>query len=397
VTLRLGVVNTHPVQYQVPWLRALARVPGVDLRVLYGMIPDPEQQGAGFGIGFQWDQPLLEGYTHEVLENVARRPGLSRFNGCNTPGVGTRVRELRLDVAIVNGWGSRMFLQTLVACRRARIPCLVRGESNGLRRRAWWVARVHRGLLRRYAACLAIGKANRDFYLQNGVPSERIFMTPYGVENERFAESAASLLPRRAGIRREWSLPADAIVALFCGKLIDKKRPLDLLRALHHARGRGGDAARLAALIVGEGPLRRECERVARELSLPVSFAGFLNQGQVTRAYVAADFLVLPSDSGETWGLVVNEAMACGRPAIVSDQVGCHADLVVPGKTGFLFPYGDTTALGDCMADLAFAPAGAAQIGEAAARLVTESYSVSRVLEGILEALRCVYPAHRAA
>ena len=74
-------------------------------------------------------------------------------------------------------------------------------------------------------------------------------------------------------------------------------------------------------------------------------WAGFLNQSQLGEAYAIADCLVLPSDWGETWGLVVNEAMATGLPCVVSDRVGCGPDLVVPGVTGDVVPFGDVPAL----------------------------------------------------
>ena len=95
---------------------------------------------------------------------------------------------------------------------------------------------------------------------------------------------------------------------------------------------------RIQGLMVGDGPLRAGCENLVRERSVPIRFTGFLNQSQITKAYVASDALVLPSDGGETWGLVVNEAMACARPCIVSDRVGCGPDLVIPQETGSIFP-----------------------------------------------------------
>ncbi len=103
----------------------------------------------------------------------------------------------------------------------------------------------------------------------------------------------------------------------------------------------------------GTGVLGNEATALATESGLPVSFAGFLNQTEITQAYAAGDCLVLPSDYGETWGLVVNEAMVCGLPAIVSDRVGCGPDLVEPGVTGAVFPFGDIPALAKQLCDMA--------------------------------------------
>jgi len=141
--------------------------------------------------------------------------------------------------------------------------------------------------------------------------------------------------------------------------------------------------------MVGDGELRAECEAYAREHRLPVTFAGFLNQGQLPGAYATADCLVLPSDHGETWGLVVNEAMACGLPAITSDRVGCHPDLILPGVTGQTFPCGDVAALAETMRRLAADPVALRAMG-ARAREHIRGYSIDALVEGTMDALRAL-------
>jgi glycosyltransferase involved in cell wall biosynthesis len=382
---RLGILTTHPIQYQVPWFRALAVCPEVELTVHFCQIPDAMRQGDGFGVAFEWDLPLLEGYRYRVLRNVAKEPRVTSFWGCDTPEIDDVVRRGEFDALLVNGWVAKSCLQALRACRRYGVPCLVRGESNALRPRAWWKRALHRQLLRQYAGFLVIGQSNADFYAANGVPRERLFPGHYCVDNDWFAGRAAALASERPRLRKEWGIPAEVPTFLFCGKLIGKKRPLELLRAF-------AEAARQQAmhlLIAGEGALRGECERFAAAERLPVTFAGFLNQSRIPEAYVAADCLVLPSDDGETWGLVVNEAMACGRPALVSDRVGCGPDLIVAGRTGKVFPYGDSGALSRLLVRLAEAPGELRAMGEAAARHVAD-YSVAALTQGTLAALRFV-------
>ncbi len=382
--MRLAILTTHPIQYQVPWFRKLSRQPGIDLTVFFCLIPDARQQGEGFGVEFKWDVPLLEGYSYRVLRNVARHPSVTAFGGCDTPEIARVIRDEEFDAVLVNGWVVKSCLQVLWACRRQGVPCLVRGESNALRPRAWNKRLLHRLLLKQYSACLAIGKANRDFYLQNGVAASRIFMTPYGVDNAWFASHAAQMREHRREIRQKWGIAPDEFVFLFSGKLIPKKRPLDIIRAMAGIR-----QVPCRLLIAGDGELMAECERLAAELQVPVTFAGFLNQQDIPRAYVAADCLVLPSDNGETWGLVVNEAMASGLPAIVSDQVGCHPDLVVPGKTGLVFPCGDVPALGRCLAEMASNPLRCREMGEGAREQVC-GHSDDAVVAGVLKALEAV-------
>ena len=380
MTLRLGVLTTHPIQYQVPWFRALSQVPGLELEVLFCMIPDAAQQGSGFGVKFQWDVPLLDGYRYRVLNNRAPSPSVTTFMGCDTPDVYRIVREERWDAFIVNGWVAKSCLQLLWACKRAGVPCIVRGESNAIRPRAAWKRLIHRTLLKQYDAFLSIGSQNEAFYRANGVPQSSIFRTPYCIESERFA------VPDRASGRK------GPFTFLFSGKLIEKKRPLDALEAMRQmVAAVGPDQARL--LIAGDGELRQACEAFVAQHALPVEFRGFMNQSQMKQVYAEADCLVLPSDNGETWGLVVNEAMAAGLPAIVSDQVGCHPDLITENVTGMTYPCGDAHALARRMQQMAAAPDAALGMGQAGNRRVLEGYGYPQVVRGVLAALHHVCPS----
>jgi glycosyltransferase involved in cell wall biosynthesis len=122
---------------------------------------------------------------------------------------------------------------------------------------------------------------------------------------------------------------------------------------------------------------------------LPVKFAGFLNQSRMASAYVAADALVLPSDGGETWGLVVNEAMACGLPCFVSDRVGCGPDMILPGETGAVFPLGDCEALARLLTQFAADQERMKRMGENSRRQANQ-YTLSVATERLLHALEVV-------
>jgi glycosyltransferase involved in cell wall biosynthesis len=333
--MKIAVISTHPVQYHAPWLRGLAAQRDVELKVYYALLPNREQQGVGFGVPFEWDVPVLEGYDWKLLDNEVERPTLGEFFGLSTPGIKSVLAKERPDAAIITGWHSRPMLQALWACIRLGIPRVVRGESNAMRRRRSWVRVLHRLLLSRFDAFLAIGESSRAFYLQYGVAEERVFPAFYFVDNARFHSQLSQVCGERGTLRAEWGIPEAHTCYLYVGKLEPKKRITDLLLALDVAR-RDNRAVHL--LVVGDGELRGEAERFVRERGLPVTFAGFLNQTEVTRAYAVADCLVLPSDYGETWGLVVNEAMACGLPAVVSDRVGCGPDLIEEGVTGAPLP-----------------------------------------------------------
>src|SRR5882724_392777 len=83
---RLAIISTHPIQYHGPWFRALASKPELSIEVLYcHRATAREQSDAGFGVKFDWDVSLLDGYPHRFLRNVARTPTISGFNGLDTP------------------------------------------------------------------------------------------------------------------------------------------------------------------------------------------------------------------------------------------------------------------------------------------------------------------------
>lgn len=384
---RIALLETHPIQYKAPWFLELHEHPDIDLTVFFCMLPGPREQGTGFDVEFQWDVPVLDGYRYEVLENVAKDPGMGRFGGCDTPGLREAVRDGGFDAFVVNGWVVKSCIQLLLYCRRYRVPCIVRGESNVMRPRIWWKSLLHRLLIHQYSACLYIGISNREFYARNGVPDSKLFFAPYCVDNDRFTLVASEARKNREQLRADWGVDPDSICFLFSGKLTARKRPTDVLHALRYVHGDG--SRKVHALVVGDGELANDCKAVAEQHDLPVTFAGFVNQSRIPEAYAATDCLVLPSDSDETWGLVVNEAMACRLPVIVSDQVGCHPDLVEQRKSGLVFPCGDIKALAGSMQSIVDDEAHMKEMGKAALAKVS-NYSCDTCVRGTLDAIATV-------
>ena len=391
-SIRLTVVQTHPVQYMAPWFRHIAKhCPEIDLTVLYATQPTRAQQGVGFGEAFDWDVALLEGYPCRVVR--AARPQdrvhSDDFWGLDVPEIGSSVLESRPDVVLIAGWHSITLLRALRASRRARIPVLYRGDTHlgnaphGWRRPLWTIKTWL--LLRSFTGYLSVGSRTRKYLRQFGAHDARVWEAPHCVDNAFFAQAAAvyQTPTARATARASWGLAADDFVVLFVGKLEPKKRPLDLVGAM----ARLGREARL--LVVGSGALERACRDEAVRLGVQATWAGFLNQGELGRAYAAADCLALPSDWGETWGLVVNEALATGLPCVVSDRVGCAPDLVTPGETGEVFPATDAAALADALTRVRDGWR-AGHDWASACRERADRYSIERATAGLRAACRAV-------
>jgi glycosyltransferase involved in cell wall biosynthesis len=366
----------------------MASRPGLDIHVYYCHQATPrEQASAGFGVEFDWDVPLLEGYPYSFLKNVANSPGHRGFGGFDTPEIKEIIRRREYDAVLVNGWHYKSAWQAIWACWKSKVKVMVRGDSHlhtprGIAKRAV-KSFAYRRFIPRFDACLAVGQWSREYFLHYGARPERIFLVPHAIDSRRFQMEAEYLERQRAELRKEKALDENAIVFMFSGKFIPKKRPMDFICAIERVVRRYPS---IQGLMVGDGPLRAGCEELVRERCIPIRFTGFLNQSQITRAYIASDALVLPSDGGETWGLVVNEAMACARPCIVSDRVGCGPDLIIPQKTGAIFPLGDVDALANSMLELAGNPERMISMGiDARSRLM--GYSVETAVDGIIESL----------
>jgi len=387
-TPRLLVVGSHPVQYHTPLFCTLATDPALATDVLYLSLPDARTQGLGFGVAFTWDVPLLEGYRWHQARSGRGRGITSGYGGVWLANplveLGWGPSRLRPDAIFLTGWHFLGLVQVHLVARLLRIPVVLRMDSNGARPRSWLLNQIYRVLFRGVAVGLPVGMANARWYRSNGVPEDRLIPSPHFINNASFAAQAAEQRNQRQALRQRWGIPEQAFCFLFAGKLQDKKRPQDLLEAMHLLQEQGPTSPRpIHLLIVGSGHLEEACRAQVAAQGLPVSFAGFLNQSAIATAYAASDCLVLPSDHGETWGLVVNEAMACGLPAVVSDLVGCREDLIVEGKTGLSYPCGDSPALASCLARMALDPETSRQMGQRGKDLVEEGFTVEAAAAGI--------------
>jgi glycosyltransferase involved in cell wall biosynthesis len=377
--MRLAFVTSHPIQYYAPLFRTLAQ--RLDLVVLFAhRATASDQAKAGFGVEFDWDISLLSGYAHEFLCNVATRPALDRFSGCDTPGIGECLREGRFDAVLVQGWYLKSFLQAIFAAKVQGLPLLVRGDSHldtprsTLKRTAKSV--VYPAFLRLFDAALYVGERSRAYWKRYGYPSSRLFFSPHCVDTGWFADRATS--QAGAELRARLGIAAKTKVVLFAGKLLESKRPMDVVAAAASLKAQGRD---VCVLMAGAGPLEGELSVAARTVGVPIHLLGFCNQTAMPQTYAAADVLVLPSDGRETWGLVANEALACGCPIVLSNVVGSAPDLAADCSAGRVFTVGNVVALADAIADLLNHPPAPHQIAAKSA-----AYSLEHAADGIVQA-----------
>ncbi len=350
---KLLILTSHPIQYQVPLWQKMAKA-GVPMEVLF-LCPHglKETRDPEFDRSFAWDLPMLEGYKSRFLEIPGwdlKRPMKMKMK--IKGGLKPIFQETGATHLWVEGWRFPAFWQAVGQANKAGLQVWCRGESNDLAPEpnfpkslikkvlmSWFFGKVD--------AFLCIGQANRRLYRKAGVPAEKLYSAPYFVDNERFSKEAERLWPEREKIQAGWGIRPEATVVLYSGKFIPKKRVMDLAQAFRKVCER--QPGKFHLLLVGDGPQKGGLER---ELTgLPVTFAGFLNQTEISRAYAVADVMVLTSDWGETWGLSVNEALASGVPVILSDKCGCAEDLSSATKEARVFQMGNVKQLAELIGD----------------------------------------------
>ncbi len=389
--MRLAIIATHPIQYHVPWFQYLANQDWVESKVFY--LHQPDQSGEfdpGFKRQVKWDIPLLEGYPHCFVPNQSSKPSTTEFLGLYNPELESALDTFNPDACLLLGYFFRTYLSFIF---RAKWPMIFRGDSHRLGSQSLkqvFKDQIISRIYRRFDAVLCVGEANRTHVLDLGVAESRVFHSPPAVDVDRFCLTE-SMRDEGLALRKQLSIREDQIVFLFVGKLEWKKDPGSFVNAV---RELGSDDC--VAVLVGEGDLSDDLQRSAGKNE---RWAGFINQQELPKWYAAADALVLPSqDKTETWGMVVNEAMAMQLPCIVSDLVGCGPDLVKPGKTGWIFPAGDKNALRDVLRGaMKIGRAGLADMGGKARELVLSEFTYANTTQGLHDALNFIVKTDDAA
>lgn len=390
---RIAYLVTHPIQYQAPLLRQVAADPAIAFKAFFGSnfsvanFIDP-----GFGREISWDVPLLDGYEHEFLPERGKpmRPGEdpSFWRPFNR---GLRARLAgQFDVLWIHGYNHASHWQAIAIAKSLGIKVMIRDEATNISAVRSGVKQLAKRAFFRTLdhfvdAYLAIGTLNRHYYEGFGVRPDKIFSVPYAVDNAFFQTRIAEVAPRREILRAELGLKPDRPIILFAGKLIERKRANDLLDAYLQIAGEP-ETNKPYLLFAGDGPLRGELQaRILAGGAQDAKILGFQSQRELAALYDLADIFVLPSER-EAWGLVVNEAMNAGRAIVVNDRIGAGPDLVRGGQNGFIYPFGDVSALAVCLRSILRDPARLRAMG-VRSRQIIDGWSFQEDLMGVKQAI----------
>lgn len=326
--MRLAIVTTHPIQYNAPWFRLLAQQSDIEVKVFYTWEASENvaKYDPGFGKVIAWDIPLLEGYEYTFVRNIASDQGSHRYKGIDNPTLNKEIAAWGAQAILVFGWAYKSHLGCIRHFKN-KIPVLFRGDST-LLDETGGIKQIIRRVLLRYVYsfidyALYVGQNNKNYYLKHGINERQLVFVPHAIDNDRFAADENTFHEEAKRWKATIGIPENCFTILFAGKLEAKKNPEYLLKLAKRLKDPD-----FRFVIVGNGEQEPMLKKAA-ENDNRIFFLDFQNQKKMPIIYRVGDVFVLPSKGpGETWGLAINEAMACGRPVITSTKTGGAIDMV---------------------------------------------------------------------
>jgi glycosyltransferase involved in cell wall biosynthesis len=331
---RLVILTEIIAPYRIPVFNVLARQAGLDLHVIFLAETDHALR--------QWRIYTDDiRFSYEVLPSWRWRAG--KYSILVNRGLWSALDKASPQAILCGGYNYPASWEALWWARRHNVRFVLWTESNQRDKRS---GRAGVEWLKRYFvnACNAFvvpGKSSFAYLQTLGVSERAIFTAPNAVDNTFFSTQAENTGTHASEFREKLTLPPRFI--LFAGRLVPEKGVFDLLDA--YAKLESGLRSEVGLVFAGDGVSRHELVRQAKQISPgSVCFPGFAQREDLAGLYAVAEALVLPTHS-DPWGLVVNEAMACGLPIIVSTVAGCAADLVEDGWNGYVVPPRDSEKL----------------------------------------------------
>ncbi|WP_162426429.1 glycosyltransferase family 4 protein [Pontibacter pudoricolor] len=348
---KLAVLSSHPIQYNAPLFKLLAQDVRFKVKVFYTL--GKESSGftdPGFKKAIKWDIPLLDGYDYTFVKNTSSKPSTSSFRGIINPTLVQEIESFGATHILVYGWKFHSHLKVLRHFHN-KAKVIFRGDSTLLDEKPGFKTLLRRVLLswvyKHVDAALYVGSNNRKYFLKHGVLEKNLIYAPHAIDNDRFSSLEHEF--KSEELRKHLGIDHNKKVFLFTGKFEWKKNPKLLIDAFNSIK-----STESILLLVGDGALDVELKQAA-DLNQNIKFLPFQNQSMMPATYRLGDVLVLPSVT-ETWGLSMNEAMACGLVVIASNKVGGVADLIEIGKNGFIFESDNLVQLADVLNIIANMP-----------------------------------------
>ncbi len=376
---KLAIITTHPIQYYAPVFKLLHERQKIHIKVFYTRGQNAGTYDQAFGKTIDWDIPLLDGYPYEWVQNTAVEPSSYRYKGIITPGLIKQVEEWQTDAVLFFGWAYHSHLKAM-RYFKGRIPVYFRGDST-LLNEPRGLKKILRSVFLKWVYthvdhAFYVGTNNKAYFKKFGLKDKQLTFTPHAIDNSRF-ESDHSREAHE--FRLSLNVKPGDILILYAGKFIALKNVELLISAFIKLQRNN-----VYLLLVGNGIKEQLLKEMAANSNMAgnIHFLDFKNQSAMPTLYQCADLFCLPSLISESWGLAINEAMACGKAILVSDKVGCAIDLVKKGSNGDIFESGNENSLVNSLDQLTRTKTGLAEMGKNSA-LTIKDWSFVNIAEAI--------------
>jgi glycosyltransferase involved in cell wall biosynthesis len=390
--VRVAIVVSHPIQHFVYLYKALAQSDAIQLKVFFaskiGVKPYFDKD---MNVEIRWAADLLGGYDSEFLSE-ADCISQTGFWEINNPSITPALKKFMPDVVQLHGYAQLTLLRALVWCSFRRIPVLLWSDSSLLfKREAWkqylksftlpWVLRLYYGVY-------STGDNNAAYYRRYGIKDARIFSCPFTVDETSLCLALENKPVLREQFRTKYVITDDEIILLFVAKLVERKRPQDLLDALKRAQEKLGNTVKLVAFFAGNGILLDDMIAQAKLQNIRAIFAGFINVDELPSIYAMSDILVFPS-AREPYGLSAREAICLGLPLIVSDQIGCigETDAARPEFNALVYPATNVQMLSEHIVTIVTSQSKYKAMSEASLKVATEM-NVNKSVQGFVTGVK---------
>jgi glycosyltransferase involved in cell wall biosynthesis len=384
---KLAIISSHPIQYNAPLFALMAENGLFELKVFYtwGEESIKPKFDPDFGRVVEWDIPLLQGYQYQFVKNVAKNPGSHHFFGIDNPSLIEDIESWGADVVWVWGWSFKSHLK-VIRHFYGKIPVCFRGDSTLLDDTSSpiWKQLLRKIFLswvyKKVDLAFYVGENNKNYFLEYGLVVDKLIYAPHAIDNARFTYWNVDLESDLNAWKKSLGISQNDIVFLFVGKLEPKKNPkfiLDLATQL--------PSQKFKFLIIGDGVLGDELKQKAKDDNR-ILFLPFQNQTKMPSVYRLGDLLVLPSlGPGETWGLAMNEAMACGIPIFGSTKCGGSIDLI-DDSCGLIFDPIDLNSVVNHLNVLADNPDALASLKTGTIKKIKQ-FRYENIVDAVIEGL----------
>jgi glycosyltransferase involved in cell wall biosynthesis len=337
---KLAIITTHPIQYNAPVFKLLTERKKIGIKVFYTW--ENSKDGVfdiKFNQNIKWDIPLLEGYEYEFVKNTSKKQGSHGYKGIINPDLNKQIEKWGANAVLIFGWNFHSHLRAM-RYFKGKIPVFFRGDSTLIDEKPGIKTILRRTFLkfifRKIDFAFYVGTNSKDYFIKHGLKEKNLVHALHAIDNERFIDSGGKYVSEAIQWQQDLGIKKEDIVFLYAGKFESKKDPEILIQAANHL-----NSDKYKFIFAGDGILKNQlCEMANNNIN--IVFLPFQNQSIMPVLYRLCHVFVLPSKGpNETWGLGVNEAMACSRAILVSDKVGGAPDLVQNGKNGYIFKAGD--------------------------------------------------------